>query len=489
MIATTTLIPAAERAAARAEELVAQLDLPADGIRVHDPATGRVVAHVPDQPVESALAAADAADRAGRDWAALPPRRRADVLLEWWRLLTDRTDDIAHVMTLEAGKPLAEARAEVKYGADYVRWFAEEAVRSAGGFRDAPEGGARYLFRRSPVGLSVLITPWNFPLAMATRKIAPALAAGCAAVVKPASSTPLTTWFAVRLAIEAGVPEDLVRVVTTSDSSGFSEAVLAHPAVRKVSFTGSTGVGKRLLEIAGRNVLRTSMELGGNAAFIVCDDADLERAVDGAVAAKLRNGGQSCIAANRYYVQSGIADEFVAAFAERLRDVRLGHGLGDGTQVGPLISRKAVDSMSALVDDAVSRGAELRCGGVAVEGEGNFFAPALLDGVPADADVATTEIFGPIAAVQRFDGDEEVIAKANGTDFGLAGYVFSESIDRALDLADRLETGVVGINQGVPSNAHAAFGGVKHSGMGREGGDVGIDEYQHVRFFNIARRG
>jgi succinate-semialdehyde dehydrogenase / glutarate-semialdehyde dehydrogenase len=334
------------------------------------------------------------------------------------------------------------------------------------------------------VGLAVLITPWNFPLAMATRKIAPAIAAGCAAVVKPATLTPLTTIFAVELARRAGVPADLVQVVTTSSASRFSSAVLTDARVRKVSFTGSTEVGRTLLELAGQNVLRSSMELGGNAPLIVFDDADLERAVEGAVAAKLRNAGQSCIAANRFFVQEGIAD----AFAERLADVRVGSGFGDGTVVGPLIDDRAVASMEAFTADALERGAELRAGGSAIEGDGSFFAPTVLDRVPEGADVAQREIFGPIAAIQRFGTQEEAIERANATEFGLAAYVFTESLDRALNVADRIESGLVGINQGVPSNAAAPFGGVKQSGLGREGSAEGLEEYQSVRFYNIARR-
>jgi len=386
------------------------------------------------------------------------------------------------------GKPLAEARAEVKYGSDFVRWYAEEAVRPAGSFREAPDGGANIVTRRAPVGLAVLITPWNFPLAMATRKIAPALAAGCASVIKPAELTPLTTIFAVELARLAGVPGELVQVVTTSNASRFSEAVLRDERVRKVSFTGSTEVGRTLLRLASDTVLRTSMELGGNAPFIVFDDADLDRAIDGALAAKLRNGGQSCIAANRFYVQNGIADAFAEGLAERIREIAVGAGLGTGTALGPLIDDRAVQRMRVLTDDAVALGAELLTGGTELDSAGHFFAPTVLDRVPATADVAGTEIFGPIAAIQRFDSEAEVIARANATQLGLAGYVFSESIDRVLNVADRLETGLVGINQGLPSNAAAPFGGVKQSGLGREGSGEGLEEYQSVRFYNIARR-
>ena len=487
-LAAAALIEADASRIAVADEVIRTLALPADGIAVDDPATGDTIARIPDVDVDGALRAVRTADEAGRAWARTTPRQRADALHAWYELLVAHTDQLAHLITREMGKPLAEARGEVKYGTDFVRWYAEEAVRPAGGFREAPDGGAHILTRRSPVGLAVAITPWNFPLAMATRKIAPAIAAGCPVVVKPATLTPLTTLYAVHLAREAGVPEELVQVVTTSKSSAFSDAVLRDPRVRKVSFTGSTEVGRTLLAIASEGVLRTSMELGGNAPLLVFDDADLERAVDGAVAAKLRNGGQSCIAANRILVQDGIADAFAEALTERLAAARVGSGFGDGTVVGPLIDRRAVDQMAALTADAVDRGAVLRTGGSGFDGPGSFFAPTVLDRVPADADVAQREIFGPIAAIQRFSTEDEAVARANDTEFGLAGYVFTESLDRALNVADRLETGLVGINEGVPSNAAAPFGGVKQSGLGREGAAEGLEEYQNVRFYNISRR-
>lgn len=470
-----------------AEGVVAGMALPADGIPVEDPATGRVIAHIPDIGVEAALEMTGRADVAGRSWAVTTPRRRADVLHAWYDMLVAHTDELAHLITLEMGKPLTESYGEVAYGTNFVRWFAEQAVRPGGNFRETPEGTARIVTRRSPVGLAVLITPWNFPLAMATRKIAPALAAGCPVVVKPATLTPLTTIYAVELALQAGVPEQLIQVVTTSDAGAFSTAVLADPRVRKVSFTGSTPVGRRLLELAARNVLRSSMELGGNAPLLVFDDANLERAVDGAYAAKMRNGGQSCIAANRMYVQDGIADAFVDALTERLRDARVGSGFADGTALGPLIDDRAVTHMRTLTDDAVARGADVRTGGDAPDGPGHFFTATLIDHVPADAALCDEEIFGPIAAIQRFHTEDEAVTRANATEFGLAGYVFTQDVDRAFNVADRLETGLVGINQGVPSNAAAPFGGVKQSGLGREGSEEGLEEYQNIRFYNIAR--
>lgn len=457
-------------------------------IAVHDPHDGSVIAYVADHDPGAAIDAVARADVAGKDWAAVSARHRSEVLRRWYDLLVSNADDLALLITLEMGKTLSDARGEVNYGADFVRWYAEEAVRPAGSLRDAPVGGAKLMSSRAPIGLAVLITPWNFPLAMATRKIAPALAAGCAAVVKPATLTPLTTLFAVQLAVEAGVPEDLVRVVTTNDASNFSSTVLADPRVRKVSFTGSTGVGKVLLRIAADRVLRTSMELGGNAPFLVFDDADLERAVEGAFTAKMRNGGQSCIAANRFLVQDGIADAFVEGLTERLGAVTTGSGLAPHVGLGPMIDHKAVNRLENLVDDAVARGAHLKSARQDFAGNGSYVSPTVLDHVPADSDVATTEIFGPIAAVQRFSTQAEALERANETAFGLAGYVFTENLDRAFTVADNLETGIVGINQGVPSNAAAPFGGVKESGLGREGSVEGLEEYQDIRFYNVALR-
>jgi succinate-semialdehyde dehydrogenase / glutarate-semialdehyde dehydrogenase len=485
---TTKLIAAEPERLSLADDVIAGLGLSATGIPVNDPATGETIAHIADMDVPGALDAVRVADAAGVDWARTTPRHRSNVLHKWWELLVEHTEELAHLITREMGKPLAEACGEVKYGSDFVRWYAEEAVRSGGNYREAPDGGANIVTRRSPVGLAVLITPWNFPLAMATRKIAPALAAGCSAVVKPATLTPLTTIYAVDLARRAGVPVDLVRVVTTSGSAAFSDAVLRDERVRKVSFTGSTPVGQQLLKLAAENVLRTSMELGGNAPLIVFDDADLERAVAGTFAAKLRNGGQSCIGANRIYVQNDIADDFVDALTERIAGAAVGHGLGDQSIVGPLIDGRAVRQMQEFTDDAVAHGATVRTGGFAYAAPGSFFAPTVLDGVPEAAALSNKEIFGPIAAIQRFGTEEEVVARANATEFGLAGYVFTESIDRAFNVADRLQTGLVGINQGVPSNAAAPFGGLKQSGLGCEGSAEGLEEYQNIRFYNVARR-
>lgn len=455
---------------------------------VRDPATEQLIATPPDHSIEDALTALGRADAAGRAWARTTARHRSDVLHRAYGLLIEQRDRLARVITREMGKPLAEAYGEVQYAADYVRWYAEEALRPAGNYRENPAGGSTILTSRAPIGTTLLITPWNFPMAMATRKIAPAIAVGCGAVVKPAALTPLTTLVVAEIFVEAGVPEDLVQVVTTKNSAGFSSALMADGRVRKVSFTGSTGIGSVLLGQAAEHVIKSSMELGGNAPLLVFDDADLERAVEGAVVAKLRNGGQSCVAANRILVQDGIADAFVEGFSERMREAVLGNGLAEGVTLGPVIDDRAVQGFSRLVDDAVSKGAELLVGGAAPEGAGHFFEATVLDRVPEHSEIAGTEIFGPIAAIARFGGEDEAVARANGTPFGLASYVFSENIDRALDVADRLDAGMVGINQGIVSNVAAPFGGVKASGLGREGSGEGLEEYQEIRFYNVARR-
>ncbi|MBB6627533.1 NAD-dependent succinate-semialdehyde dehydrogenase [Nocardioides sp. KIGAM211] len=491
MTNATTPLGSDPKLQAAAEKVVRRITAPQPSdprIEVRNPHDDSIIGHVADHGVDHALRAVAVADDARRPWAATSTRHRADILRHWYDLLIENGEDLALLISLEMGKTLADARAEVTYGADFVRWYAEEATRHRGMVREAPRGGGQLLTRHAPVGLAVLITPWNFPLAMATRKIAPALAAGCSAIVKPATLTPLTTLLAVQLAVEAGVPEDLIQVITTRDSSAFSEAILRDVRVRKLSFTGSTAVGKVLLRLAADNVVKSSMELGGNAPFIVFDDADLERAVDGAVIAKMRNGGQSCIAANRFLVQDGIADAFVEGLTERLSNLTLGSGLATGTDLGPMVDHKAAAGLQALLDDAVDRGANPLTGGQPVEGAGSYFPAAVLDRVPAVATIASTEIFGPIAAIQRFKTQDDAVRRANDTDLGLAGYVFTESLDRAFDVADRLETGIVGINQGVPSNAAGPFGGVKLSGIGREGSAEGLEEYQELRFYNLSLR-
>jgi succinate-semialdehyde dehydrogenase/glutarate-semialdehyde dehydrogenase len=455
---------------------------------IEDPATQKVIYSLPDHTADDALTALDKADKAGKVWAKTSPRLRSDTLHAVYAKLIENKDRLAYVIAREMGKPLAECVAEVQYSADYVRWFAEEALRSQGLYRDSPPGDATILVRRSPVGNAVLIAPWNFPMAMATRKIAPALAAGCACVVKPAALTPLTTVMLLELMIEAGVPKDLVQVITTTKASAFSSTLLADSRVRKISFTGSTPVGSTLMELAAKNIVKSSMELGGNAPLLVFDDADLDRAIEGAILAKMRNGGQTCVAANRMFIQEGIADDFVAGFTQKMSEFKLGNALNKEATLGPVIDDRAVARLSHLVDDAVAKGAELKTGGQVPDREGYFFPATVLDNVPASADIVTTEIFGPLAAISRFKTQEEVLTQANDTEFGLAAFVFTQDVDRALNVAEQLETGMVGINNGLLSNIAAPFGGVKASGTGREGGAEGLEEYQEIRYFTMKRR-
>ncbi|NLT25812.1 MAG: NAD-dependent succinate-semialdehyde dehydrogenase [Microbacteriaceae bacterium] len=452
---------------------------------VDDPATGETLARVDDAPAELAESVVDVAARAQVAWEHRTPRERADVLRRAHELVLADEDRLAAVMTLEMGKPLAESRAEVRFSAEYLRWFSEEAVRDYGTYREAPNGGAKLLLTRRAAGVAVLITPWNFPLAMGTRKAAPALAAGCTVILKPAALTPLSALLLADLMHRAGVPEEALQVVTTTDSRGWSAGLMADPRVRKVSFTGSTRVGSTIIRQSAEHVQKLSLELGGDAPFVVLDDADLDRAVEGALVSKIRNGGQACVAANRILVQEGIADEFTAELARRLGELRLGHGLDEGVQLGPLISGSAREGACALLEDAVGRGAEVALAGGAVNGAGHFFAPAVLDDVPADSDIATNEIFAPIAAVRRFASDAEGVALANETRFGLAGYVFSQDIDRAMGVAHSLRTGVLGVNKGLVADATSEFGGNGYSGYGREGGVEGMTDFQVLRQFNI----
>ncbi len=487
------LTPSAERLAA-SDEAIASLpnfanhEPGANEFAVLDPSTEQRIATLPSYSTDYALEQVGIADEAGRAWAATTPRHRSDVLHNVYAHLIANRDRLAYVISREMGKTLAEALGEVQYAADYVRWNADSLLSPAGGYRENPVGGSTILTKRAPVGLALLIAPWNFPMAMITRKIAPAIAAGCGSVIKPAGLTPLTTLLTVELMAEAGVPRELMRVVTTTQSGAFSEAVLGDPRVRKISFTGSTEVGSTLMGLAAKNIVKSSMELGGNAPCLVFDDADLERAVEGVFLAKMRNGGQSCVAANRIYVQDGIADAFVEAFAEKMSKVKLGAAIAEGADLGPVIDRRAVDRLSALVKNATEQGAELRAGGSAPDAPGYFFEATVLDKVSAETDIACTEVFGPVAAISRFSTQEEALTIANDTPFGLAGYVFTENLDRALNVADALETGLVGINNGVPSNVAAPFGGMKQSGLGREGSHEGLEEYQEIRFYNIARR-
>lgn len=449
---------------------------------VHDPATGDVLVEIADASPEDGIRALDAAVEAQDDWAATPPRTRSDILRRAFDLLMERADEFALLMTLEMGKPLAEARGEVTYGGEFLRWFSEEAVRVAGRYGQNPEGTGRMVISQHPVGPCFFITPWNFPLAMATRKIAPALAAGCTVVIKPAELTPLTTLAFVQLLVEAGLPAGVVNVVTTTTSGAVSGPIIADPRLRKLSFTGSTPVGKKLIAQAAEGVLRVSMELGGNAPFVVFDDADLDKAVDGAMAAKFRNIGQACTAANRFIVHEAVAEQFADRVSERVRAMKIGRGTEDGVQIGPLIDRKAVEGTAALVKDAVERGATVRAGGSAIDGPGTFFEPTVITEVAAGSDILREEIFGPVLAIATFADEDEAVRLANDTEYGLVSYVFTEDLQRGMRMIDRLETGMMGLNVGVVSNAAAPFGGVKQSGVGREGGLEGIHEYLSTKY-------
>ncbi|MCS5716714.1 NAD-dependent succinate-semialdehyde dehydrogenase [Herbiconiux sp. CPCC 205763] len=451
-------------------------------IDVHDPATGAVLKSIADATPEDGIRALDAAVEVADEWAATAPRARGEILRGAFDLLQERKDAVALLMTLEMGKPLAEAAGEVAYGGEFLRWFSEEAVRIAGRYGRNPEGTGQMVVSQRPVGPSFLITPWNFPLAMATRKIAPALAAGCTVVVKPATLTPLTTLYIARLLEEAGLPGGVVNVITTSTSNAVSAPIIADPRLRKLSFTGSTPVGRALMKQASENVLRTSMELGGNAPFVVFDDADLDKAVDGAMLAKFRNIGQACTAANRFIVHRSVSAEFSRRVAEKVAAFRIGRGTEEGVGIGPLINDDAVDKADELVQDALTRGATLVAGGHRIEGAGSFYEPTVVTNVPADSDILREEIFGPVVSVVEFDDEDEAVRLANDTEYGLVSYVFTESLARGQRMIEKLDTGMMGLNVGVISNAAAPFGGVKQSGLGREGGLEGIHEYLSTKY-------
>ena len=463
----------------------AWIDTP-ETIDVENPATGEALTSVADASPEQGMLALDAAVAAQESWAATDPRDRGEILRKAFELLHARADDFALLMTLEMGKPLAEARGEVTYGAEFFRWFSEEAVRISGRYSVAPSGGTRLLTMKQPVGPVFAITPWNFPLAMGTRKIGPALAAGCTVVVKPAAQTPLTTLALAALLTEAGVPDGVVNVITTSRSGAVSEPIIRDPRLRKLTFTGSTPVGRKLIEQSAQQVLKVSMELGGNAPFLVFADADLDKAVAGAMLAKMRNIGEACTAANRFIVHESVAEEFAQKLAEKMGAMKVGPGIDDGVQVGPLIDRAAIEKVSALVADATDRGAKVLTGAKTVGDKGYFYAPTVLTDVPDSADLFAEEIFGPVAPIITFSSDEEGIALANRTEFGLVGYAFTENLSKAIRVAEALETGMVGLNQGIVSNPAAPFGGVKASGIGREGGAEGIEEYLETKYVGIA---
>lgn len=451
-------------------------------LTVEDPATGKTIKTIADAGPEDGAAALDAAVDAAAEWAATPARVRGEILRRAFDLLQERREEVALLMTLEMGKPLAEARGEVTYGGEFLRWFSEEAVRVTGRYGPNPEGTGRIIVSQHPVGPCFLITPWNFPLAMATRKIAPALAAGCTVVVKPAALTPLTTLYFAQLLQDAGLPDGVVNVITTSSSGAVSGPIIADPRLRKLSFTGSTPVGQKLLEQAAPGVLRTSMELGGNAPFVIFEDADLDEAVKGALAAKFRNIGQACTAANRFIVHSSVADEFARRVTAAVNDFVIGRGTESGVTIGPLVDDNAVAKAEALVQDAVARGAQLATGGSRLDGAGSFFEPTVLTGVTPGSDILREEIFGPVLAIATFETEDEAVALANDTEYGLVSYVYTESLSRGQRMIERLETGMMGLNVGVVSNAAAPFGGWKMSGLGREGGAEGIHEYLQTKY-------
>ena len=448
---------------------------------VEDPGTGETLFDVADGTAEDALDALDAADRAFPIWRDVPPRTRSDLLRAVFDAMVARTEDIAALVTAEGGKPLAESRAEVQYAAEYVRWYSEQAVRLDGLARRAPAGTHQQLVLRRPVGPALAITPWNFPIAMIARKVAPALAAGCPIVVKPARLTPLTTAFFAELIREElaarDLPTGVIGVIPTANSGTVTAPVIADRRLRKLSFTGSTEVGATLLAAAAPNILRTSMELGGNAPFLVFADADLDAAVEGAVAAKMRNSGQTCVAANRFLVQEPVAAEFADRLTVAFERLRVGHGAEPDVTVGPLIESAAVEHVGDLVARAADDGARVRTGGEPIRGRGHFYPPTVLDRVPSDTPAVTEEVFGPVAPITSFGSDAEGLDLANGTDFGLVAYAYTRDLARAQHLMASLEAGMIGINRGMVSDATAPFGGVKMSGLGREGGEAGIEEY------------
>ena len=452
---------------------------------VDDPATEGVIAEVANASPDDARAALGAAADAQAGWAATPPRQRGEVLRRAYELMTARVDDLALLMTLEMGKPVAESKAEVAYAADFFRWFSEEAVRISGDYKVSTSGANRVLVMRQPVGPCLFITPWNFPAAMAARKVGPALAAGCTVVLKPAQQTPLSALAMAQIFLEAGLPPGVLNVVPTTDAGDVTAPLLADGRLRKLSFTGSTAVGSKLMAAAAERVLRVSLELGGNAPFLVFADADLGAVVQGALAAKMRNGGEACTAANRFYVHSSLAGDFAEQLASAMAAMPVGRGTEEGVKVGPLIDATQREKVASLVDDAVSRGAKILCGGAAPKRAGYFYEPTVLAQVPEDAQMSSTEIFGPVAPVFSFDDDDEAVAAANGTEYGLVAYVYTRDLSRALGVAERLEVGMLGLNRGVVSDPAAPFGGVKASGNGREGGDVGIDEYLEIKYVAI----
>jgi succinate-semialdehyde dehydrogenase/glutarate-semialdehyde dehydrogenase len=454
---------------------------------IFDPSNDKVIATVADATAEDAIAALDAACAVQAQWAATPARDRGEILRSVFETIIDRADDLAALMTLEMGKVVAESMGEVKYGAEFFRWFAEEAVRIDGRYTQSPAGTGRIIVTKQPVGPCYAITPWNFPLAMGTRKIGPAFAAGCTMIVKPAQETPLTMLLLAKLMAEAGLPKGVLSVLPTTKPGDVTKALIDDGRLRKLTFTGSTGVGKALVAQSADKLLRTSMELGGNAPFVVFDDADIDAAVDGAMLAKMRNGGEACTAANRIHVANAVIGEFTDKFVKRMAEVNLGNGLDPASKLGPLINTKQLNKVQELVNDAVEKGATVALGGEAPGGPGNFYLATVLTDIPTTARILTEEVFGPVAPIIGFDTEEDGIAAANNTEYGLAAYIYTQSLDRALRVAEAIESGMVGVNRGVISDPAAPFGGVKESGFGREGGTEGIEEYLDTKYIALTK--
>jgi succinate-semialdehyde dehydrogenase/glutarate-semialdehyde dehydrogenase len=457
-----------------------------EALGVEDPSTGDTLVEVADATADDAVAALDAAVAVQDEWATHPPRERGEILRRVFEAMTARADELALLMTLEMGKPLAESKAEITYAAEFLRWFSEESVRIEGRYATAPNGVGRLITMKQPVGPCYAITPWNFPAAMGTRKIGPAIAAGCTMVIKPAQQTPLSMLALAKLFEEAGLPGGVLNVITSSSSSEVSQPIINDPRLRKLTFTGSTEVGRKLVEQSAPGLLRTSMELGGNAPFIVFPDADVDAAVEGAVIAKMRNIGEACTAANRFHVADTVAEEFAEKLAGKLGEMKVGRGVEDDVTVGPLIDATQRGKVAELVDDATGRGAQVLVGGQARDGAGYFYEPTVLGGVSGDSRLLKEEIFGPVAPVIGFDDEDAAIAAANDTEYGLVAYVYTRDIKRAFRMVEKLQTGMVGLNQGMVSNAAAPFGGVKASGFGREGGPEGIDEYLEIKYVAMA---
>jgi succinate-semialdehyde dehydrogenase/glutarate-semialdehyde dehydrogenase len=457
-----------------------------DTLEVEDPSTGETLTSVADATPEDAKAALDAACAVQEEWAQHPPRERGEILRRAFETLIARQDELALLMTLEMGKPLAESKAEIIYAAEFFRWFSEESVRIEGRFATVPNGVGRLITMKQPVGPCYAITPWNFPMAMGTRKIGPAVAAGCTMVIKPAQQTPLSMFALAQILDEAGLPGGVFNVITSSSSSGVSKPIIEDPRLRKLTFTGSTEVGRKLIEQSAQNVLKVSMELGGNAPFLVFADADVDAAVEGAVIAKMRNIGEACTAANRFHVADKVAEEFAEKLAKKLGDMKVGRGTEDDVKVGPLIDAAQRDKVAELVEDATSKGAEVLLGGTKRDGAGYFYDPTVLTDISGDAKLLREEIFGPVAPVIGFDDEDAAIAAANNTEYGLVAYVYTSNLKRAFRVCERLETGMVGLNQGIVSNAAAPFGGVKASGIGREGGLEGIEEFLETKYIAMA---